>query len=340
MRPFHFAGAFTVLLLLAASGCNRTVPVEPLTDGSADHQPRPAEAAASASGTSLQTADDIFTRVNAALEARGEKYRLAVIEYIASPGSGEYGATVFAKNIGNKQLGHHFVSGDPRRGGGTNITYIVDETEASATGGLTGAQTETAIDNAMNTWNEEGCSPLINKVALGFPLDLGYVQFLLGFGGVAGWAADITHGGWLPGAFFDAVQTGGSSFILGVTFTLLWVDGSGNFTDIDGDRKLDVAFRDIYYNNAFTWTVSAPEWSDPEVDVETIALHESGHGLSQGHFGTIFNDGKGTKEPGFQLNHLHFSPRAVMNAIYWDTQRELLGTDRAGHCSIWSSWQQ
>ncbi|HEX9615233.1 MAG TPA: hypothetical protein VGA55_06985, partial [Bacteroidota bacterium] len=245
-----------------------------------------------------------------------------------------------AKDVGNKQLGHHFVSGDPRRGGHTNITYIVDLTEGSTTGGLSIAQTEPAIDNAMQTWNQESCSPLISKVSLGFPLDLGYVQFLLGFGGVEGWAADVTHGGWLPGTFFDAIAQNGSTFILGVTFTLLWVDGSGNFTDIDGDNKLDVAFRDIYYNNAFTWSVSAPEWFDPQVDVETIALHEAGHGLSQGHFGTVFNDGKGTKEPGFQLNHLHFAPRAVMNAVYWDTQRDLLGTDQGGHCSIWSSWQQ
>jgi hypothetical protein len=44
----------------------------------------------------------------------------------------------------------------------------------------------------------------------------------------------------------------------------------------------------------------------------------------------VDTDGRGTREPGFQLQHLHFSPRAVMNAIYWDTQRAPLTTDAAG----------
>ncbi len=334
--------AIAVLAVIGIAGCQRS---EPVTPDSTAAKAAPATlingingAAASSSNAQIQPAgDDIFAIVNSALEANGAPYRLGLYETITSPGSGEFGSTVFAKNIGNKQLAHHFVSGDPRRNGRTNITYIVDVTQGTATGGLGNAQTEPSIDNAMQTWNQESCAPLIQKVALGAPLDLGYIQFLLGFGGVAGWAADVTHGGWLPAAFFNIL--GGANSILGVTFTLIWVDGSGNPTDIDGDGKIDVAFRDIYYNNNFAWSVSGPAWNDPRVDVETIALHEAGHGLSQGHFGKVFNDGKGTKEPGFQLEHLHFSPRAVMNALYWDTQRELLGTDRAGHCSIWSSWQ-
>ena len=302
--------------------------------------PQPQASGAASGKATLNTAGpDLLTSLNEGLASRGEKFRVGVIEYVTSAGSGEFGATIFAKNVGNKQLGHHFVSGDPRRGGGSDITYIVDVTEGNANGGIPNAQTEQAIDHAMNTWDQESATPSIVKTSLGGPVDLGYVQFLQGFGGVAGWAADITHAGWLPGAFFDAIAPGGSASILGVTFTFLWVDGDGNLTDIDGDKKYDVAFREIYYNNAFTWSVSGPDWSDPEVDVETIALHESGHGLSQGHFGQIFNDGKGTKEPGFQLNHLHFSPQAVMNAIYWDTQRSLLGTDHAGYSSIWQSWK-
>lgn len=335
---FPVAGVVVALAVFAA-GCHRSEPVAPAsTAAEASPTTLMPGIQGKTAGSQLQLAgDDIFAVVNSALAADGAPYRLALYETITSPGSGEFGATVFAKNVGNKQLVHHFVSGDPRRGGRTNITYIVDMTEGSTTGGLGNAQTEPSIDNAMQTWNQEACAPLIQKVALGFPLDLGYIQFLLGFGGVAGWAADITHGGWLPAAFFEAIQPGGSTSILGVTFTLLWVDGSGNFTDIDGDGKFDVAFRDIYYNNAFSWSVASPAWNDPQIDVESIALHEAGHGLSQGHFGKVFFDGKGTQTP--TLQHLHFSPRAVMNALYWETQRELLGTDRSGHCSIWSSWQ-
>jgi len=88
----------------------------------------------------------------------------------------------------------------------------------------------------------------------------------------------------------------GGTFIIGATFT---------FT----------SFREIYYNNHFVWSVDGPAWNDSEIDVGSIALHESGHGLSQVHFGMVFSNGNGTKSP--TLQHLHFSHRAVMNAVYW-----------------------
>jgi hypothetical protein len=85
-----------------------------------------------------------------------------------------------------------------------------------------------------------------------------------------------------------------------------------------------VAWREIYYNDAFLWRDGAT------YDVETIALHEAGHGLSQAHFGKAFADaGKGK---------LHFAPRAVMNAAYSGVQTEIDGTDKGGHCSIWGNW--
>ena len=94
----------------------------------------------------------------------------------------------------------------------------------------------------MGTWNSQSCANIpITKTDLGV-LDLGYVQYLLGFGGLAGWGADITHAGWLPGAFFDLVEPGGSSFIIGVTYTLIGVGADGP-TDIDRNGKADVAFR-------------------------------------------------------------------------------------------------
>jgi hypothetical protein len=61
-----------------------------------------------------------------------------------------------------------------------------------------------------------------------------------------------------------------------------------------------------------------------------VALHESGHGLSQGHFGKAF----GTDANG----KIHFSPLAVMNAAYSGVQQDLKGSDNAGHCSVWASW--
>lgn len=56
----------------------------------------------------------------------------------------------------------------------------------------------------------------------------------------------------------------------------------------------DYAFAIIVYNINFAWAI------DGNVDVETIVLHEAGHGLAQAHFG------KGFLKPNGKL---HFAPR-------------------------------
>jgi len=145
--------------------------------------------------------------------------------------------------------------------------------------------------------------------------DLGVVQFLRGWGGASPLVlADITHAGWLPGAFFeDVAGPGGGDSILGGTFTFVWTAFPGV-----------VAFREIYMNDKFDWKI------DGHFDIETVILHEVGHGLSLGHFGKIFRTKKNNK--------LHFSPQAIMNPIYSSVQHELMGTDNASFCSIWASW--
>jgi hypothetical protein len=208
------------------------------------------------------------------------------------------------------------VPGDPRRGGGAGITYLVDQTEG-AIDGLTTAQTTAAIDRAMATWDGENCSTIPIVAEANIPgLDLGVVEFLNGLGGIPVFLADITHAGWLPGG----ILPGG---VIGVTFTFIFISG-GVPTDVDNNGKADVAFREILYNNAFAWAING------NIDVETVALHESGHGLSQAHFGTLFQTTSNGK--------FHFAPRAVMNAGYTGVQQNLRGTDNGGHCSIWASW--
>jgi hypothetical protein len=128
----------------------------------------------------------------------------------------------------------------------------------------------------------------------------------------------------MSGKFFNLLAPEGSTFILGVTFTIIFTDDQGNPTDIDKNGKLDVAWREIYYNDAFAWA------DGKHYDVETISLHEAGHGLSQAHFGQAFLDA-GTGD-------LHFSPRAVMNAAYSGIQTAITDTDNAGHCTNWSEW--
>ncbi len=288
----------------------------------------------------VSTAD--FSAIDAGLAAHGVNARLYMVEYTTRPESGQYGGTIFSRYVGNKQLGAHWVPYDPERRvsgvGDRYITYAVDHVDLSATGGLSNGELEGAIDGAMGTWDDVACSTIPLAKVNDYGLDLGYVQYLLGFGGVPGWLADITHAGWLPPGFFDELAEGGSDYIIGATFTFIWVDDdSGEPTDIDRNGKEDVAFREIYYNNGFLWSLDGPAWNDLEIDVETIVLHETGHGLSQAHFGKMFVDAS-DKEPPYSLSHLHFSPRAVMNSIYWGTQRELLGTDVGGHCSIWGRW--
>ena len=258
----------------------------------------------------------IMDNMNVALEAEGANYRVAIAEYITDGAGGEAGNTVLSKVVGNKHLGHDFVPGDPRRpwsGANNTITYAIDRTidAVPPIGGLTGAQTDAAIGRAIATWESLQCSQLGLTRNPDFGIDIGFVAGRNNFV-----FADVQHAGWR-----DIDFMGG---ILGVTFTLAFVSG-GAFTDINGDGRLDTAFREIYFDPSFSWADNGVA----NIDVETVAVHEFGHGLSQAHFGTVAfkNDGR-----------LQASPRAVMNALYAGPFRELVGTDTGGHCGDWADW--
>lgn len=267
--------------------------------------------------TTAEQIQALMAQINARLEETGDERRVEYAEYLTQSDSGEVGQTVFFRNRGERQLSAHFVPGDARRGGATNITYIVDQTEG-AIDGLTTAQTTAAIDRAMATWDGVNCSVIPITKTPDLPgTDLGVIEFLNGLGGSPFVFADVTHSGWLPGGILPPN-------VIAVTFTFIFIDDGGNPTDIDSNGKADTAFREILYNNAFTWAING------NIDVETVALHESGHGLSQGHDGALFQTNSNGK--------FHFAPRAVMNAGYTGVQQNLRGTDNGGHCSIWASW--
>lgn len=258
---------------------------------------------------------------------------------LSRDGIDEQGKTTLIANDRTHTLGSLFVENDPRRGSGSAITYLVDQSDGTALsvvpGGqvvvLTNAETEPAIDAAMNRWRvQTRCpGPPILKIAdPGADPDLADF-FITGDASLLGTPfADITHAGWLPGAFFDLLLPGGSSVILGVTLTFEFIDGAGNPTDIDRNGLSDAAFREIYYNRAFPWTTSA---SNPfSVDIESVVTHEAGHAFGVGHFGKVFIDNKGV---------VKFAPLAIMNSVYVFAFREIVGTDRASFCSIWAnSW--
>jgi len=272
-------------------------------------------------------------RLNAALEADGSNVRLGVVEYLTA--SDEVGRTVFFRDVGNKQLAFDFVPGDPRRtdwsgsvGPGDDITWASDMVEGDAGPGL--LATQGAIARAMATWQIATCSelPLTGLTPGG---DLGVLQYLLpallGFGqegdigGSPDVAADVVQAGFDTGV--DAILP---PPIIAATFTFRFVDPGGNSTDIDNNGKFDAAFREIYYTDNFPWGID----TNFPIDIETVVLHETGHGLSQAHFGQLFQTDANGK--------FHFAPRAVMNAGYTGAQQELAGTDDAGHCSLWGSW--
>ncbi len=76
---------------------------------------------------------------------------------------------------------------------------------------------------------------------------------------------------------------------------------------------------EIYWSGSYYWSMTG----QGGVDVETVSLHEAGHGLSQAHFGKIFASGGNGK--------LHFSPLAVMNErqLHADRARNLRGPSLA-----------
>ena len=183
----------------------------------------------------------------------------------------------------------------------------------------------------MMTWQDQGCSTIPLVRLEGDPtIDYGVIQWFLGLGGSPVASADVTHAGWLPRELFDLItlEGDGGDFILGITFGFVFVEADQTFTDVDGNGKLDIMFREIYYNDNFNWSIDRD--LDGEIDVETIALHEAGHALSQEDFGKIFRTGRNGK--------IRFAPRAVMNAAYSGVQQMLTGTDNGGHCSIWAAW--
>ena len=263
--------------------------------------------------------------LNVQLSAQRAGYRAAIAEYVTSPDSGEAGGTVLAKSVGNKRLDFDFVPFDPRRswsgpsgGPADDITEAIDQTGDAVPvfGVLTEPQTTAAILAAAGTWQALTCSELPLSLNPTFGLDVGAVAFLNGLGGSPFVFADVQHAGWR-----DINFAGG---VLAVTFTFVFVDDDGNPTDIDGNKVGDTAFREIYYDPSFTWRNDGGN-----IDVQTVSLHEQGHGLSQAHFGTVYRKNDGT---------IQAAPRAVMNALYAAPLRELQGSDTAGHCGNWAVW--
>jgi hypothetical protein len=269
------------------------------------------------------TYDPIATikSINAKLKKQRRRVAIEAVEYFTI-GTGRPSDRIL-------QQPFRWVPNDPRRlADGDNITYLVDRSEGATASGLTSAQTEQALDDALSTWQE---SQPFNKVTLVKRADTGadpdIFDSFFGFGEAGNpFLADIVEAGWLPRAYFEAVGgPGGGRGILAFSVTFIFTDDNGNPTDINGDNYLDTALNEVYYNDNFgnpagdragnPWAINQPL---PSIDVETVGLHENGHSLEVGHFGP--------------------PPDAVMNPIYAGIRHSPFSTDLAGLDAVWASW--
>ncbi len=222
-----------------------------------------------------------------------------------------------------------WVANDPRRlADGDKLTYLVDQSDGATASGLSSAQTEDAIDRALTTWQAQQCLKkldIVKRPDSGADPDI--FDSFFGFGGLGDpFLADITEAGWLPRAFFETVfGPGGGRGVLAFTVTFIFTDDNGIPTDINGDRRLDTALAEVYYNDTFgdpandragkPWGINV---SLPGIDVETVALHENGHSLGIGHFGP--------------------PPIAVMNPVYGGIRHAPFSVDNAGMSAVFASW--
>ncbi len=211
-----------------------------------------------------------------------------------------------------------WVPGDlRRRADGDNITYLVRQQFAQV-GDLTPADATPAIQRAFNAWQADVC--VSNTTVVQRPdatVDPDVFDELVGQGDTGFpnfnniFQADIVEAGFRPRAFFDVFGPGAGDFILGITVTFFFR------TDINNDGYFDTAFAETYFNSNFQWAI---DLGLPSIDVESVALHESGHALGLGHFGP--------------------PPEAVMNPFYSGPRQSPLPPDHAGMCTVWAAWPQ
>jgi hypothetical protein len=270
-------------------------------------------------------------QMNQRLADAGIDVRIAKAEFVTAASSGAVGQTLLADDPRLHAIGMYVPSDTRRNADGNAIRYLVDQSDPP--NGVSMVDAEAAIDRAMAKWSDSGKVPIVKVADPGVDPDL--ADGLLGFGTVGTpHFGDVVHAGWMPPAFFDRLFPGGGNQILGVTFVFSFVPP----TDIDDDKKIDVSFSEIYYNNHFSWGVNA---DPPVADVETVALHESGHGLSLEHFGMIFVNTDPDGNPRLDENGLidiHFAPFAVMNSIIFGQHQTLEGTDNSQISNLWSNW--
>jgi hypothetical protein len=294
-------------------------------------------------GTPVERAAQLATRVNARLAAAGSTVRLDEAWFFSVGG----GTDPFRR----LRTGSRWVN--PR-----SVTYSIDESDlvqydpAKPGNSFTDADVLAALLRAHEKYNQVGnivlhstrvadnggnndildgqivvngqCVDVVDlasDVLVDYDPSTGAIEFNP--------VADNLFGGWLPPSYF--LDCLGSAQILGVTWTFSDVDGALG----DGrDGYRDRIYTEQFYNSRFAWVTSGSPFLGPTEDVESIVLHEVGHTHGLGHFG-----GPNTNQPfKLQPNGRVFDPEAVMNPFYLGGEkRSLLHTAVAGLRALYAS---
>ena len=293
------------------------------------------------------TVSPVLGRMNDELARSGANVRIAKAELVVDPKTWDGTSTIIFANDRARGIGAEWVAGDPRRDGRVGVTYAFDlagrqPVVRNAAGGFrlaTFGEVETELERGMSAWRDETCSDApISRVAVPAGVDPDFIDDLFnGSAEVPGrtytQVSDIVQAGWQPLSFFTAFAGSAGSGILGVAFTLVFVDDQGNLTDIDGDGNDDTGLVEMFYTTAYLWSSVV----DPTaIDFTWVITHETGHALGLAHFGKLFVTRQAASD-GIQLADVKYAPRALMNAAYVDGVGQILGSDRSSFCQIWAA---
>jgi hypothetical protein len=174
-------------------------------------------------------------------------------------------------------------------GGNFDVSYVLDVSDYTTDNGLTPAQITSALNNAFNTWSSVVTSNLsfTQNVDAGGNYDYwdsGAAELPGEDTGASTFYSNIIFGGWLPSSYFEALETGGGTSILGVNWTFGFTPGAGDpvgpngSLDENNDGFDDFAMCEIYFNDGFDWNVGSGNF-----DIETVFLHELGHAFGLDH---------------------------------------------------------
>ncbi len=240
----------------------------------------------------------IMLSSNDGLRAQGMDYIVQQIDYFRRDGS-RASARLY-------QGEHGWVPGDGRRGSTDASLSILFDSPRGAADDLAASAVGNTVHRAARTWQGAPCleeTPLAETAHPGGDVTV--------FDGVAGdgTIGDPFAGDVVVGGFHESLDALFGPDTIAFSVTFIFVDGDGVPTDVDRDGRLDTAHNEIYLNPAVDWTLDE---AGAGVDLETTVLHELGHALGLGHFGS--------------------PPESVMNPVYVGTRRALYPIDRAALC--------